>query len=103
MASPLPTCAQAEREYLGDWDSSCDFFGWFCHAATGFQNLERHCLGETESSAESLVPVSYSLDRNNSLGGQKRKKQAHVQLSGDAESDRQADEDGLARGGIPYQ
>jgi hypothetical protein len=53
------------------------------HAATGIQALERHLLGETESSAESFLPLFHPRHGDDYLGGEEQEQPAHLQLQTD--------------------
>ena len=63
----------------------------------GYQKSQRHRLGKTQPAAQPELPLLHPFHRNHPVGRQKRKEQTRLQLSGHAQSDRQADENRLAR------
>ena len=64
---------------------------------------QRHRLGKAQSAAQPELPLFYAFDGNRVVGCEKRQKQTRFQLSGNAQSDRQTDENRVAKGRIFYR
>src|SRR5688572_16501446 len=97
MDQTLPACAEAERHNLGHRYKPRYFFCWLCDAAAWDENPQRHRMGETESAAESLLPLFHAFDRDNFVGFEEHGQQARFQLQADARGGgRQTNEKRLA-------